>query len=332
MTGRMKMKRIIVFALVVLSAAAFISCDPDPFTGTIKDGIRNITIDVENSMFNLPTEALSWEQGPGITDITFTIVLEGGSGSVDKILTAAEAASGNYTQIVQEVTGKLLRIDAIAKNAAGTSFAISIEDKPEYEIFSGWEIFANVTRFKLAYNGDSTDSWADGFLALDIAPRGGTGIKFKIDSGVTASMTTDWGGAALTTRQLAVEPVLSENPAGLSFDIYTLIVDENLRENYKPGYITPGADYEYNPWEDVWSFDEISSTGKVISDTTYTLTKDNSGDPLPFVEPVAAGYNSFLIDLTSEDDDPVGKFLLIAVVSKYDVLSVPSAVDVVEIK
>ncbi len=318
---------------MIFLSAVLMSCDPDPFTGTIKDGIRNITLDIENSMFNLPTAADAWDQGPGMTSLTVTIVLE--SGEVDVILTAADVAAGDYTQLVKEVSGKLLRVDAAVVNAAGTTFSISIEDKAEYDEIAGWEIFANVTRFRLAYSGNSAESWADGFLSLDIAPRGGTGLRFKIDSGVTTTMTTDWPVASpLTTRQLAVEPVLSENPTGLSFDIYTAIVSENLREKYKPGYITPGADYEYNPWEDVWTYDEVTLSGKLISDTTYTMTKYNSGDPLPFVEPSGTGngYNSFLIDLSSEEDDPVGKFLLIAVVMKWDVLTVPSAVEVVEIK
>ena len=327
------MRKLLTYGFVLFaSAVIFGSCDPNPFTGIIKEGTRNITIDVDNSMFRLPTAVNAWEQGPGMASVTLTILLE--SGNVEVPLSAADASAGDYTQLVKEVSGKLLGVNAAAVNAAGTSFPVSIEDKAAYETFTGWEIFANVTRFKLAYSGNSTDGWADGFMTFDIAPRGGAGLQFKVDSGITAAMTTDWGGDPLTTRQLAVEPQLSENPAGLTFDIYTLVVDENLRELYKPGYITPGADYEYYPWEDVWTHEELTSTGKKISDTVYKPVKYNSGNPLPFIEPSGAGlgYNSFLIDLAAVEDNPVGKFLLIAVVSKYDVLSVPSIVDIVEIR
>ena len=88
-------------------------------------------------------------------------------------------------------------------------------------------------------------------------------------------MTTDWGGAALTSLQIAVEPVLSENPEGLTFDIYTLIVDEDLRELYKPGYLNDSADYEHYPWADVWTYAELTETGRQIGADEYSFEKYN---------------------------------------------------------
>lgn len=327
----MNNKLIPIFAAAVLLSAALFFSACDPYEGAIREETRNITVDIDNSMFLEPGAANLWEQGPGIDTLTITFVLD--SGDVVKEFSASDA-TGEYTQLVQEVTGRLKRVDAAAVNAAGTAMQVSIDDKTDYEEIYGWETFANLQRFRLGCNSNSADNWADGFLTLDIAPRGGTALRFKIDSGVTASMTTDWGGAPLTSLQLAVEPVLSENPAGITFDIYTLIVNEDLRAAYKPGYLNSDADYLYNFWTDVWTYTELTESGRQISDTVYKMTKYDTGGSLPFVEPSGegSGYDSFLIDLSGETESPVGKFLMIAVISKHDVLSVPSMVEIIEIK
>lgn len=321
--------------MFVMAVFLLLSCDPDAYDGEIKDGNRDLIIDVENILFALPTETNSWEQGPGVTEIRFTIVLEGGSGDVEEILETADLDAGyNYTQLTIPVVGELKRVDANAYDGTTLLFSSTIEDKSSYDFFQGWEVFANVRKFKLGFHGYSED-WTAGYLVFNVAPRGGNNVAFNSDSGVTApgEENTDWGGAALTSRQIAVEPILHENPTGLTFDIYTLVVDENLREKYKQGYLDPDAEYEYNPWEDVWTYDEVTGTGKLIAGTTYTLNKYNAGDPLNFIEPEGSGsgYDSFLIDLTGEAEDPVGKFLLIALVMQFDILSVPTAVDVIEI-
>ena len=326
-------KKALLLFLCLIAALVMSSCDPG-FTGTVKDGTRNIIVDVDNSMFRLPTAANAWEQGPGITDLKLTFVMEEEGVTFDATLAAADAAAGDYTQLAVEVTGRLVRVDAEAAAADGAAVTVSIDDKPAYEEFHGWEIFANVQRFRIGYNGNSAEAWADGYLTLDIAPRGGTSVRFKVDSGVTAAPETDWGGTPLATRQFAFEPVLTENPAGLTFDVYTAVVDENLRDLYKPGYVTEGADYEYSPWKDVWTWDEVTTSGKQIGDQNVKLTKYNTGSPLPFSEPSGAGcgYDSFLVDLSAQEEDPVGKFLLISLVVKSGTLEVPTKVGVYEIR
>lgn len=319
-------------AAAVFSAAAtlFFSCSD--FDGTIRNASRDITVDIDNSLFLEPDAVNVWEQGPGVNEVNVTFVLD--SGEVSAGLSAADAEAGSYTQIVQEVSGVLERVDVKAATAAGSLITASIDESAEHEQFHGWQIFANLQRFRLAYNGNTDDNWASGYLTLDIAPNGGTGIRFLIDSGVTASMSTDWGGDSLTSKQIAVEPILSENPAGLSFDIYTLIVDEDLRERYKPGYSNTDADYEHYPWADVWSYEELTSTGKQIGGAVYRMGKYNGGSPLDFIEPSGdgSGYDAFLIDLSDETDNPVGKYLMFALVSHYDVLSVTSRVEIIEIR
>ena len=322
-----KMKKALLLAA---AAAVLVTAACEIFSGTIRDGARTITIDIDNDLYLEPDAANAWEQGPGVDSVSISIVLD--TGDVQASLAAADVTAGDFTQLSQEVTGVLERVDVTAVNAAGVAMAISIDDTAEHEHLHGWEIFANLQRFRIGFNGDSADDWASGYLTLDIAPTGGTGIRYIIDSGAVASPTTDWGGDPLTSKQLAVEPVLSENPVGLTFDIYTVIVGEDLRELYKPGYTNPDADYEHFPWADVWTFDELTSTGKQIGDTVYTMTKYNAGDPLNFAEPLGDGYKSFLIDLSTEADDPVGKYLMFALVSHYDVLSVPASVEIVEIE
>lgn len=329
------MNRILYAGLaVVVTAAALICTSCEEYDGTIKTLARDITIDIDNSMFLEPEAGNAWEQGPGVDEITITIVLD--SGNVEAKLSAADIGSGDYSQITQEVTGTLERVDVLAVNAAGNPMTDSVENKDDDETFDGWQTFANLQRFVVDFSGDSADSWASGFLSLNISPRGGTAVSIRIDSGVTdaADAVTDWAGDAQTIGQLAVEPVLSENPAGLTFDVYYAIVNEDLRELYKPEYATDDANYEHYPWEDVWTYTELTSSGKQISARVYTMAKYNAGDPWDYVEPAGdgCGYNSFLIDLTSEEESPIGKYLMIALVSKYDNLSVPSRVEIIEIE
>ncbi|RKX84407.1 MAG: hypothetical protein DRP57_05970, partial [Spirochaetes bacterium] len=280
-------------------------CPNTAFNGTILDGPRNIIIDVDNRVFNSQSEANEWEKGLGLDKLTFTVNLEGGSGNVEQTLLPADIDSTyNFTQISIPVDGKLLSI-----NAAGThdtdTFTSSISDESSYDDYTGWEIFANVIKFKLGFYIDNS-SITDSYLSLDICPRGGNSVALKADSGVTApaDMQTDWAGTALTSRQIAIEPVFNENLTGLTFDVYTLIVEKNLRDLYF-GPLNPGEDggyYEHYPWKENWTYNEITDTGLQIDDTVYKLNKYNTSDPLPAVEPMGpgTGYNSYLIDLTTE--------------------------------
>lgn len=318
-----------IFILTVILAAGIFLSGCDPFEGEYRDGTRNIVIDLDNGIFKEPSAVNVWEQGPGIESLTVTYVL-GGNETV-KTISVDEMTAGDFPQLSHEVTGRLERIDVSAVNAAGTAMTVSIEDKSNDDEFFGWETFANLQRFRIGYNGNSADGWISGYLTIDIAPLGGTSIRFKKDSGVTAQMETDWNVSPLISGQLAIEPVLNENPVGLSFDVYTLVVDENLKDLYKPGYITTSANYEYNPWKDVWTYAELTGSGLKIGDTEYKMAKYNIGDSLPFTAPTENGIRSFLIDFSSSPE-VVGKYLMIAVVTKYDVLSVPSRVDIIEIR
>ena len=88
--------------ILFFAAAALFSFSCDTYNGVIKNGTRDITVDVDNSIFNNPDAADAWEQGPGIGKVTVTFVLDGGS--VEAELNAADASSDAYSQITQEET------------------------------------------------------------------------------------------------------------------------------------------------------------------------------------------------------------------------------------
>ncbi len=318
-----------VFILVAAVLTVTLSgCDD--YDGTIIDGARDIIIDVDNSMFNEPDAANPWEQGPGIDELKISIVLESGESTVS--LKAEDAESGRFSRVTKNVTGVLERIDVSAVNKAGSRIVGTIDSKsPDIEI-EGWQTFANINRFNISYMGNSADNWKSGYLIIDISPMGGNSVRFKVDSGAVSIPQTDWTGAPLVSRQLAIQPVLNESTSGLKYDLYICIVDENLRELYKPSYADPDADYEKYPWVDLWSYAEITKDGRMIHDKTYKMAKYNEGDPISFVEPAPGAYDAQLIDLTAEDENPVGKYLMFAIILKWDVLSVPSKVGIVEIR
>lgn len=324
-----------LFLIVVMLALN--GCPGTAFKGTILTGPRNIIIDVDNRVFNSQSAANDWEKGLGLSKITFTVNVEGGSGNVEHEMLPADIDSTyNFTQLSIPVDGKLISIDAAGSNSSDT-FPSTISDESSYDDYSGWEVFANVIKFKLGFYID-TSSIVDSYLSMGICPRGGNSVTLKADSGVTApaDMQTDWAGTALTSRQIAVEPVFNENPTGLTFDVYTLIVDKDLRSLYY-GPLNPddpnGGYYEHYPWKENWTYNEITDTGLQIGDKTYKLAKYNK-NPLTAVEPMGtgSGYNAYLIDLSAETTDPVGKYLLIAVVLTYDKLSIPTKMNIIEIK
>lgn len=310
------------------------SCDPNAFKGEILTGNRDLVVDVDNIIFNAPNSPDEWKQGPGVTKLVFTITLKDGTGDVvNEMLPGDVDPAHDYTQVKIAVSGRLVRIDALAYINETVLYSALLEDKSEYDSFFGWQIYANVRKFKLTIVKDTLD-WSDGFLKLEIAPLGGNNVKFLSDSGITAAAVTDWGGPPIQTRQIAIEPVLHENPADMTFDIYTLVVDSDLREKYLQAPDNPEANYEYYPWEDIWTYREITESGKRIGDSEYKPEKYNTGGPLTVIEPqgAGAGYNSFLIDLSAKVPDPLGKYLLVAIILKYDILSVPSAMHIIEIR
>lgn len=324
-----------IYALILLMAAiTALSCKGGDFDGDILSGNRNLIIDVDNRLFSPSDAAGFWEQGPEADKLVLTVSLDGGQGNIEEIMLPGHVDNNwDYTQLTVPVSGTLSRMDATAYKGDSQLYTVHISEKPSYEIFEGWETFANVTRFTVDLHVN-TDDWSEGFLSLDISPRGYNSVSLQSDSGVTAlaDMVTDWSGPPLTSRQIAIEPVLNENPAGLTFDLYCLVVDEDIKEIYKPDYLNDQANYEYYPWQDDWSFEEITETGKRVGDELYILSKYNTGDSLPFIEPYEAGYNSYLIDLSAETEDPLGKYLLVALILKYGVLSVPASVEVIGIR
>jgi hypothetical protein len=330
--NRKKFNNICVLITITLILLFVSSCGYD---GDINDGNRDILIDVENSIFDSRDAEDLWEQGPGVTKIEFTIELDGGNGNISETFNAASIdTTYDYTQLTIPALGELKSISAVAYVDEEQKYSVVIADQSSSDEFSGWQVFANVTKFKIVFNGN-TDNWDSGYIDMDICPRG-TGVTYLTDSGVTSTPVTDWGGTALTSRQIAVEPVLQEHPANVTFDIYYLIVDEDLRALYKVGYGGEDSEYSHYQWADVWTYDEVTASGRAIGDSTsvYTLAQYNDTS-LSFVEPEfdGCGYNSFLIDLSAEvDSDPVGKYLMYCLIMKHDTLEVISAMDIVEIK
>ncbi|NOY07577.1 MAG: hypothetical protein GXP33_01905 [Spirochaetes bacterium] len=333
MKNKKNRKVFYISLLLIVVVLTLSGCPGTAFKGAILDGPRDIIIDVDNRVFNSQDAVNEWERGLGLDKITFTVTLKSGS-ETKEMLPADIDSTYNFTQVSIPVEGELISINAEGDHGSD-KYTGTIDDKSPYDDYTGWEIFANVIKFKLGFQ--ISDDIKNSYLTMDICPRGGNSVTLKADSGVTATadMKTDWAGTALTSRQIAIEPVFNENPKDLTFDVYTLIVDKDLRSIYF-GPLNPGENggyYEHYPWEENWTYEEITETGKQIGDKIYKLAEYNK-NPLTAVEPMGTGtgYNSYLIDLTTETTDPVGKFLLIAVVLNYDKLSIPAKMNIIEIK
>jgi len=325
-------RNIILFIIFIILITA--SCS-ERYEGDIRIGQRDLRIDVENKIFEPQDAENNWDKGLGVSSVKFSIILDDGSKEevvTEKVFTSDDIDTEySYTPFPVTVTGQLIRIEAEAAGSGGAVYNAVIEDKNENEFYGGWTIFANVMKFRLGCQ-INTDDFTSGFMELNVAPRGGNAALLKIDSGEQELyMAVTDRRNLLTPLQIAIEPELNECPLDMNFDVYTSIINKDLRAGYDDN-MNFDAFYNDYPWSEVWTYDEVTQSGRRINDSIYTLQKYNNGEPLTFLDPMGDGYKSYLIDLTELEDDPTGKFLLITIVLNYDRLSTPAAMECIEIK
>ncbi len=297
---------------------------------------RDFIVNVKNTLFNQPTESDPSMAGLGTPSVTITIITEDSSRNEienEAVLTQEGIdTAADYTRVSITIEGEFIRVEA----ESGTLFVELNEDNynltPDIEWpYYGWTAFANVEKVKLGFSLNRSDPAAS-TLRLLICPRGGSTPEVLVDSGPqTGSGLTD-RGAALVSKQISFTLTPAENPAGLSYDVYTLVVEKNLAVTYNPA-ITFEATYETNPWSDRWTYEEITSTGKNIGGETYVLQRLTTGGPWNITDPMGDGFDSGLIDLTTSADETItDKYLLLAYILHYGTLSVPVDVYCIDIE
>lgn len=333
----MHLKRTIKpLGLWVLSAAvagaAFLSgCDLfNQFKGEILKEDRDIRVDVQNLIFNARTLTNEWERGLGAVSVDITVTTDTNTYS-KKLDSSQKDAVFNYSAVQIPVSGKLLSVSAVI-NTIDKSFTASLDKAGDPSYWSGWEVFANVTKFRLSADIDTAEV-LNSIALIDICPRGGSSLRLRTDSGVTAEengKTDRWD--TLVSGQIAIEPQFLENPSGLSYTLYYGIFEEDVKSLNDPA-VTPEAEYYMHPWASVWTVEELTETGRVIGTTLYKLAAytpvvTNAANPM------GDGLKSFLVDLTERTNlaSLIGRYLVAGIVVEYGTLKVPGGMICVEIK
>ena len=297
---------------------------------------RDFIIDVKNTIFNPPTEADPADAGLSAVSVTITIITEDSSRNEienEAVLTQDGIdTTADYTQMSIPIEGEFVRT-----YAESDSFSVEINEDnynliPDIEWpYYGWTVFANVEKMKLDYSLNRSEPDTS-TLPILVCPRGGSSPEVLVDSGVQTGTGFTDRGAALVSKQIAFDITPAENSTGLSYDVYTLVVVENLAVTYNPA-ITFDATYETDPWTDRWTYDEIISVGKNIGGDTYVLQRLTTEGPWNITDPMGDGLDSGLIDLTTQADETItDKYLLLAFILHYGTLSIPVDVFCIDIE
>ena len=315
-------------ALIAVSLASGCNLFQD-----IEIGVRQFRIDVSNGVFAATSHPDEWQRGLDATDVQLAVVARGVDGEEvmyeSTMLPADVDATHPYTRVSITIEGVLLRVEAEVSTSSGDTFLSSVIDKSPVDSPGGWTVFANITRVKLGYiyNGGQ---FSDSAVQLAVTPRGGHATTLLVDSGVQSGGGVTDRGPDLVSQQLAVELVLHEHPGGLTFDVYTAVVDDDLPTLYDEN-LTTGGFYLEDPWSELWTFTEITDAGRSIASTIYSLARETAS-AVDVLDPQGDGKRAYLIDLTGTPPGQVlGQYLLIGVVLHGDALSAPLSVRSVEI-
>ena len=332
-TGVMKKNAVLIPAAVLL-LMSWTGCT-GPADYSILTDPRIFVIDVENAMFNDAAAANAWERGLGLNNLTLTVYTRDAAGvetsAVQAVTTGDLVATYSCTRFNLSISGTLLRVEASGSTSTGTAYTAVINDKSSTDEFAGWTEFANCLKLKLGFVLDNADSSGNS-LFFRVAPLGWSSTVLDYDAGVQAAGSgfTDRAGV-LTAKQIAFQPRTQENPTGLTYDVYTAVIDTNIAGLYNED-MNLNAYYTDTPWSALWTYEEITSTGRNVAGTVYTLTRYTTA-PCDILNPAGDGYESFLVDLTTSADTSItDKYMLIAIVLHYGSLSVPARVICADIQ
>lgn len=310
--------------LAALLAAAALLCGCDPAV-VLLSADRDFALDVPNAVFNPVDAAAVADRGLGVSTITFTFGLS--TGDVTETVDIADLDPAyRYTRIPVPISGNLTSITATAAGSAHGDFSATLAPKDGEDWgLTGWNAFGNLMKAKLDFILDSVTPAGSVFRLLP-CPRAGP-ATVKYDSGVTASALTD-RGTSLTSGQIALEIGYAENPTGMDVDVYTAVVDVDFRDGYYTDILA--NTYPNDPWDDDWTFEEITATGRRILGTTYTLKRYNA-EAWDAADPMYDGRKSGLIDLGGTPG-AVGKYLLVGMILRHGTLSAPMHVQCIPIR
>lgn len=298
------------------------------YKGPVNNESRTLYVDFRDTIFNSPEEENPELRGLGIDSVIITVVTEDGNGNevetAGEILPSdADTSSGDgYSQKGIDISGELVSITA----EAGPLVSSISEESGSWD-YHGWTVFANIGKVKIDFSVNSSRPGTS-YFQLVLCPCGGASPEIAADSGPQSDPATD-RGAGLVSGQIALQLSLAEFPADISYDLFTAVVPEDLSYVYNEA-VNFEASYEPYPWDDSWSYEEITSSGKQIGSEVYTLTRYNNA-PYPAEDPLGDGLQSVLVDLSAAEQGITDKYLLAGFIIYYGSLAVPVDVLCIEI-
>jgi hypothetical protein len=317
---------IIVGALLLLTACG----GAGGFTGVIRSDERPIRVDVDNRIF------AKWQAvdhyGNGLNATKATITITTSTNVYEQVVVQGDMDPAySFTPFDVPVNGVLASVKVeLARGINGIS-AILEATSPQGDWLE-WEVFENVGKFRIRAIA-ANDSATGGKVSIDAAPRGREALRLLVDSGLTPyyQRRTDLGDT-LTAGQIALEPQFMEHPMDIKYMVYYAIVDKDLRQLHDRR-LQFSATYLPDPWVDVWTFDEIITSGRSIAGAMYKLQALVPGVQFDAMDPLQNGHRAVLIDTTLLSNlDLSGKYLLATVLLTYQGLYIPGTMVCVEIR
>jgi hypothetical protein len=317
-----------------------VSCDTSTAPVNYRIDPRTIAVDIPAVIFN-PYNKTDANQKRGLGINTLTVTVTSDQGEFQKnlnktALPAGDLSNGYYRLSFPAVEGVLTGISLEAQGTTETFTFNSFE--------RGW---GDLVKFRAVIYPDS-EAVENSSVALEPGLKGGASLRLLLDNALTAvtgytGLLTDRVQAysdllpgdpdvpppapALDPGEIAIQPLWLENPTGLVYDIYTLVIDEDISRI--DTMYNPLAAYYKDPWTDSWSYDEVTKTGKSIGGYVYVLEQGETD--CPALDPMGDGFDSYKLQI---DPYEAGQFLLVALIVRVagEELAVTSQVKVIEIQ
>lgn len=261
----------------VVLALSLSGCDLFPQETPNPEGTSNgtLSIDINNRVFaDDEGEQEGYSRRLGADSVE--IYINGADTPAATLLAAdkdeADTAEG-YTRVSVTYSGSLESVRLVATGAndyvESSNGVYSSVDSETYEdtitevgIFSdleGISSFSAVEKIKM-YPNDSYSTYSDIGITVVCAPCWMT----------SPSVYTSESSAYLTERdlssgQIEIHPSWAENPEGMTIDVYMV----------SSGYTKLSDMSSSDGWSTAWTYDQITSTGRTVGGTLYTMSKQN---------------------------------------------------------
>ena len=261
----------------VLLALSMAGCDlfPQETPSPQESGSGTLAIDINNRVFaddEGEQEGYSRRLGADSVEIYINSATTPTQTLLAADMDESDTAEG-YTRVSVSYTGTLesVRLVATGANAyiESSNGVYSSVDSETYEDtiseigllsdLEGISSFAAVEKIKM-FPSDSYSTYSDIGINIVCAP-----CWMTSPSVYTSESSAYLTERSLTSGQIEIHPSWSENPEGMTIDVYMVSSEYTKLSDLSTA----------EGWSTAWTYDQITSTGRTVGGTLYTMTKQH---------------------------------------------------------